>query len=138
ALAIAAGACLLTAWALSRRPAWEASWRALREPLVLTGVLLAPIVAIIGVTLSDASVIGQSPPWVPAATFALLALDYAIAALYPGPSAFATVSALCLGVSLWKGRELHARRFLPAPSFYTLLAGLSLLLVASFYKSRAH
>jgi hypothetical protein len=133
-VAIFSGVCLLTAWALRNRTAW----RGLQEPLIFTGIMVAPMIALTGVCLTDAALLGQSPPWLPAATFGALAVGYVIAAVYPGPNTFMTVAALCCGVGLWKLRDLSAHWLLKGLYFFTLLFGICLTLVASANRSRAH
>lgn len=110
----------------------------MQEPLIFTGIMLAPMISLAGICLTDAALLGQSPPWLPAATFGVLAAGYAIAAIYPGPSTFMTVTALCCAIALWKLRDLSAHRFLTSPYFYTLLSGTCLILIASAYRTRAH
>ncbi len=132
ALAGGAGLCLLVAWGISRSP----TWKALQESLVYTGVLVAPMAAIAGVTLSDAAILGHVPLWVPAGTFGVLAGVYAIAALHPGPSTFLTVTVLCAVMALWNGRGASGRSLMPPPYFYALMSGLCLTLIAVAYQNR--
>ena len=134
ALAMFASVCLVLARALANQKAW----RGMQEALVLTGVMLAPMVALTGICLTDAALLGQSPPWLPAATFGALTITYLIAAIYPGPSTFITVATLCCATGLWKLRDFSAHRFLASPYFFTLLAGVCMALFASAYQSRAH
>lgn len=73
-------------------------WRPFVPPLFLTSILLAPLAAIIGVTLSDQF---RTLPWVPPAVFAVLAAVYLLASLNPGPRRFLILSVVTGGACFY-------------------------------------
>ena len=89
----AAAASLLAGAALRSR-----TRRAFFEPLLVTGILIGPVLAVMGTALSDAM---RTPPWQAPATYALLAVNYLLAALVAGPATLVTVSAVCLAAGAW-------------------------------------
>lgn len=76
----------------------RAAWGALFEASYLTGVLLAPLMAAMGVLLHLSR---WFPVWLPSATFALLAAVYLLTAALFKPRSIAVLSLLCAAASWW-------------------------------------
>ncbi|NLX14465.1 MAG: DUF4175 domain-containing protein [Phycisphaerales bacterium] len=93
-LAGAALVLLVAAFGVQRRPSWEA----LFEACYLTGLVLAPLVAALGVMLHMPQ---WFPYWLPSMTFALLAGLYLLAAVLFKPRVIAVMSILCVAVGWW-------------------------------------
>jgi len=85
---------LPVSWLVDRRR----SWRPFVMPLLVTSVLLAPLAAIVGVTLADRL---RTLPWVPPAVFAVLTAVYVLASLHPGPRRYLILSAVSGGACLY-------------------------------------
>jgi hypothetical protein len=78
------------------------AWRAMNEPLILTGVLLAPMTAISGVAFIQQL---RMPLWVPPLTLGLLAGTYLIASHVLQQRRFIIASGLCAAAALWQLRD---------------------------------
>ena len=127
-LAVSAIALMLMAVPLARSTRWQAFF----EPTYLIGTALAPLVAMGGVLLVQLSPIGQLKmvAWVPTATFGVLTLHYALAAVIPGPGAFAAVSLLCAGISLRALQQMTGSTTVEPQFIRLMLMGLSIALLA--------
>jgi hypothetical protein len=112
----------------------RSKWRALIEPLVFIGILVAPLTAIAGVSMSEQLV---SPPWLPAVTYGCLTGVYLLAAILPGPVTFAVVAVVCGLIGVWYLRRFAGSHILPSGYFYGILGGLSLVLTALVYRHQA-
>ncbi len=107
--------------------------RALREPLIISGVLFAPMLAMAG-----AAMISQFriPPGTSAVVFALLSAVYLVAARRPGPEKFRILSVLCAAAGLSLLSSAFGPTALPTLCVYVALLGLALLLVALLWPGR--
>jgi hypothetical protein len=94
-MVVLAGIGLRLAVAANRR----AKWRPFGEPLLLFGLLIGPAVGLAGATLAQFQTM---PTWVPAATFAALACVYLLAAVKPGPRAYAIAAAVCAAMAAFR------------------------------------
>jgi len=97
--------------------------RAFFEPLLATGILIGPVLAVIGTAIGDAM---RTPPWQGPVTYALLAVNYLLAALLAGPLTLAAVSAVCLAVAAWHLRFWIGEPRLPHGHVAAALMGLAL------------
>jgi hypothetical protein len=88
--------CLLLATAVRKSRLWQPFW----ESFYLSGTLLLPAVAIMGVSLIEQL---RVPLWVASATFGSLAGVYLLAALLPGPRSFVAVAVICALASVYMG-----------------------------------
>ncbi len=105
------------------------------EPLFVTGVLIAPMAAIIGVILIEQL---QIPPVVPAATLTALAGVYLLAAFFPGPRSFAAIAALCGATGIWRLLQLvYGVGAIPQYYFVGILTGLAAAALGSIYQHRS-
>lgn len=92
--AASAGLIVLAAWA-----ARSEGWRMFVEPLYVFGIVIAPVVAIAGAALIESFMM---PTWMPAATFAMLAGVYLLAALLPPrPRRFLLLTFACAAAGVW-------------------------------------
>ncbi len=128
-MAVVAGLMLPLAGLSSR----SANWRPFWEPTYLTGVFVAPLAAIAGVSLTEQLTM---PQWVPAATFGCLTGVYLLAAVLPGPRTFVAVAVMCAVMGVWSLRLLGGSTTIAPAYFYTMLCGLSVALLASVYQHR--
>ncbi|HSW46879.1 MAG TPA: hypothetical protein VLM89_15060 [Phycisphaerae bacterium] len=81
-------------------------WRPFGEPLLLFGVLIGPVCALAGISLSSMQTM---PTWVPAATFGALACTYCVAAIRPGPRSYAIACVICGAMAVYRLLQLTGR-----------------------------
>lgn len=74
-------------------------WRPFGEPLLVFAVLFGPIAALAGITFTPPQVMQL---WIPAATFALLAVVYLLATAIPGPKIYLIPAILCAVMAVWR------------------------------------
>jgi len=108
------------------------TWRPFAEPLLLLGVMVAPIAGVAGVLLTGE--LATMPGWIPAMVFGLLVGVYLLAAVLPGPRSYAVLAAICTVMALWHLRQLRGGSTLTPPHFYGVLVGLSAVLFGLFYR----
>jgi hypothetical protein len=124
-----AGAALMAAAFLAGRPGWQP----FVAPLIYTGVIVAPLMAIAGAS----PLLDHAAGWVPLATLGMLTAVYLLAAVTPGPATFTAVAAICAVAGLWELRQLTGSSLIPNPYFYGALAGLCLTLIVLSYQRQA-
>ncbi len=103
------------------------------EPLLVTGVLLAPVLSLMGLSIADEALI---PHWLPPLTFATLAMLYLIASRVPGPRTFAAVAVICMAAAAWSLRTVTPHPLLNSVYFHGVLAGAAVALVTLIYSDR--
>jgi len=126
---VALGA-LAAAVAVPRAAGWRPFW----EPLYLTGVLIAPMAAIMGVVMSEQFMM---PPWVGAGTFGCLAGVYLLAAAVPGPRTFLAAAGICGAMGVWYLRQVVGWSTISSVYFAGILAGGAVALGGLAYRGRA-
>jgi len=127
AVALGAAPMLLLAALAARSSKWRPFW----EPAYLTGILIAPLTAIAGLSLTERLRIAQ---WVPAATFGALTGLYLLAAVVPGPRTFLAVAVVCAAMGIRNLRLLGGSSTIGAAYFYPMLCGLSVALWACLHR----
>jgi hypothetical protein len=90
-----AAACLV----IARLTMHSHAWRAFFEPAYVLGVLVNPVVAIMGATFLASRII---PTWVDPATFGVLAGSFLLAAFLTGPRRFIVLTSVCALAAIWK------------------------------------
>jgi hypothetical protein len=94
-LAIVAGVLIL----LARLANHSRSWKPFFEPAYATGVLFNPLIAICGASLIHSNAF---PRWVESTTFAVLTLDYLLAAFVAGPRRLVILAGVCAAATAVK------------------------------------
>jgi peptidoglycan/LPS O-acetylase OafA/YrhL len=118
-MAVTAGILVILAAVLARTE----NWQALFEPVYLTGVAIMPIGAIGGILFGAPQLM---PSWVPAVSFACLAVVYVLAAVLVGPRTFVAVAVLCGAMSFWRLQDATGWARI-APFYYqAMLVSLSI------------
>lgn len=107
-------------------------WKAFLEPTYMIGTVMAPLAAIASVLLAGLTPIGQlkMPPWIAPATFGVLTVSYALAAVTVGPRTFAAVAVLCAGMGLRALQQMTGSTTVGPAYVQLMLLGLSLALLA--------
>ncbi len=120
---LAAAGTSLAASCLSGAVLRSRTRRAFFEPLLVTGILIGPVLAVIGTAIGDPM---RTPPWQAPAAYALLAVNYLVAGLLAGPVTLGTVSVVCLGAGAWHLRLWTGWPRLPQGHVAAALVGLAL------------
>jgi len=98
-IAVLAGVALPIATAAYR----SVRWRPFGEPLLLFGLLAGPLAAMTGIVFGSLQTMS---PWLPPATFGLLACVYLVASVRPGPRTYLVPAIACALLSAWRLLQL--------------------------------